>query len=203
YSVWNKSYEDRLERNQTYWWNISFSYVYETQELYDYYEEYGERPEWRYQILVARSFEEDRLGGVKVSTFIAGDEGDFAHGRRRGGVDENSFDIQNDVITLTTSEKVFRIDDTTKAEAFENNLLAEGVRYSYSVVGFNDQNNQGFMLLEQLTGIQTPSADNAWSLQKDQVWTGGSTFTAAIEASTGQLIYTTSIEGSELASIFG
>ncbi|MGA1820310.1 MAG: hypothetical protein ACMUHU_04795 [Thermoplasmatota archaeon] len=202
-SAWNKSFEDRLERNRTYWWNLTFSYVYDQDELYDYYQENGEWPEWRYRILVGRSFEEGRTGDVKVSTFIAGDEGDNAHGRRRGGLGEGSFDVGNEVVTLTHSERILRIDDDIKAEAFENNMLKDGVKFYYSVVGFNEQNNQGLLLLQQLTGIQTPTADNAWSLQKDQVWTGGSTFTAAIEASTGQLIYTTAIEGSELASVFG
>ncbi|MGA1872470.1 MAG: hypothetical protein ACMUHY_02255 [Thermoplasmatota archaeon] len=202
-SGWNRSFEDRLERNQTYWWNLTFSYVSSNENMYEYREKNGEWPEWRYRILVARSYEESRTGDTKVSTFIAADEGDSAHGRRRGGIDEESFDLSSEVVTLTHSEKILRIDDDVKSEAFENNQLTEGIRFYYSLVGFNEQNNQGLLLIQQLTGIQTPTANNAWSLQKDQVWTGGSTFSAAIDANSGQLLYVTSVEGSELASIFG
>ena len=96
-----------------------------------------------------------------------------------------------------------RIDNTVKDTVFENNKLTEDVAFYYGVVGVNEQNNQGMLLIQQLTGVQTPTADNAFGIQNGQVWTGGSTFSTAVDANTGQLLYVTSIEGSELASIFG
>ncbi|MBN1390062.1 MAG: hypothetical protein JXA22_05410 [Candidatus Thermoplasmatota archaeon] len=201
-ALWNRSYEDRLERNQTYWWNLTFSYVYEDEELWEYYEENEEWPEWRYTILVARSSEESWNGDKEVSTFIAGDEGDKYFGRRRGGVSEESFNANDEMVTLTHSEKIFRIDDTVKTGAFQDNVLTDDVWFSYSLVGVNEQNNQGLVLIQQITGIKTPTSDNSWSLQKDQVWSSGATLTSSVDANTGQLLSVMTDDGSELASIF-
>lgn len=206
-SVWNKSTEDRLGRNTTYWWNLTFCSVYEMEEMIEYYEENEEWPYWRYRILVARSVEEDRTGRTRISTFIAGDEGDKAHGLRQvwwgDGINQDNLALENTILTLTHAEKIMRIDNTVKDTVFENNKLKEGVDFYYGVVGVNAQNNQGLLLIQQLTGVQTPTADNAFGLQSGQVWEGGSTFSTAVDANTGQLLYVTSIEGSELAGIFG
>ncbi|MBN1540359.1 MAG: hypothetical protein JW939_09465, partial [Candidatus Thermoplasmatota archaeon] len=202
-AVWNKSYEDRFERNRTYWWNLTFSYVYKGSEMWDYREENDEWPEWRYTILVARSYDEPITGDIKISTFIAGDEGQDHFGRRRGGVNGDNIDLNTKMTTLTDSERIFRIDDDVKSEVFEGNQLVDDVWYAYSIVGFNEQNAQGLVLMQQLTGIQTPTSDNAWSLQKEQVWSGGSTFTSSVDTNTGQLLYVMAVEGSALASIFG
>jgi hypothetical protein len=210
-SVWNKSTEDNLGRNTTYWWNLTFCYVYEMEEMIDYYEENEDWPSWRYRILVARSVEEDRFGEPTTSTFIAGDEETSEerepHGYQRvwwgDGINQDNLALENEILTVTHAEKIMRIDNTVKDTVFEGNKLTEGIDFYYGVVGVNEQNNQGMLLLQQLTGVQTPTADNAFGLQSGQVWTGGSTFSTAVDANTGQMLYVTSIEGSELASIFG
>jgi hypothetical protein len=209
-SVWNRSTEDNLGRNTTYWWNLTFSYVYDMDEMIEYYEENEDWPYWRYRILVARSVEEDRLGNAKISTFVAGDESTTEerepHGYQRvwwgDGINQDNLALDNNVLTLTHAEKILRIDNTVKDTVFEGNKLVEGIDFYYGIVGVNEQNNQGMLLLQQLTGVQTPTADNAFGLQSGQVWTGGSTFSTAVDANTGQMLYVTSIEGSELASIF-
>jgi hypothetical protein len=206
-STWNRSTEDRRGRNTTYWWNLTFAYVYDMEEMRDYYETNDDWPEWRYRILVARSVEETLGGDPKISTFISRDREDEYHGLRKvqwsDGVNDETFVLDNQVLTLTHSEKIFRIDNKVKEETFENNKLTEGVKFYYGVVGLNDGNAPGMLLIEQLMGIQLPTADNAYIIQKDQVWTGGSTFSAAVESNTGRMVYVTSVEGSELASIFG
>jgi hypothetical protein len=206
-STWNRSTEDRRGKNTTYWWNLTFSYVYDMEEMQEYYEENEEWPEWRYRLLVARSVEETLSGDTEISTFISRDRDDDYHGPRMvrwsDGVNEENLNLDSQILTLTHSEKIFRIDNKVKEEVFENNKLTEGVYFYYGVVGLNDGSAPGMILIEQLMGIQLPTADNAYILQKDQVWTGGSTFSTAVESNTGRMVYVTSVEGSELASIFG
>jgi len=205
-STWNMSTEDRRGKNTTYWWNLTFAYVYEMDEMSEFYETNDDWPEWRYRILVARSVEETSTGNTRISTFISRDREDDYHGLRKvrwsDGVNEENLVLDNQVLTLTHSEKIFRIDNKVKEQVFSNNKLTEGVYFYYGVVGLNDGTAPGMLLIEQLMGIQLPTADNAYIIQKDQVWTGGSTFSAAVESNTGRMVYVTSVEGSELASIF-
>jgi hypothetical protein len=70
-------------------------------------------------------------------------------------------------------------------------------------VAVNEDQNPGLTLIEQLTGISTPTADNAFGFQNDNIWESGKTFSAAVDANTGQMLYVTSVEGSQLATIFG
>ncbi|MGA1821886.1 MAG: hypothetical protein ACMUIG_05110 [Thermoplasmatota archaeon] len=200
---WNRSTEDNRKTNTTTWWNITLGYVVEPEE---YYEGYGEEdwkpPEWQYRILVAHSVDE-KLTGTETSTFIARDEGDHSHGYIRGAVGADDIAVSGKILTTTHAEKILRIDSKVKAETFESNKIREGVNFYYGIVGMSRDQNPGFALIEQLTGIQSPTVQNAYLIQDDQVWTSGSTFSAAVEANTGRLVYVTTIEGSQLASIFG
>lgn len=204
-SVYNISKEDRLGRNTTKWWNLTFSYAYDLEEMIEYYEENEDWPEWRYRILVARSDDESRQG-TTVSRFIAGDEGDNRHGRLRtwwdGGVVKDNLQLNSRILTLTHSEKILKLDSRVKENAFENGRIKEGVQFYYGIVTVNEDQNPGLTLIEQLTGISTPTANNAFGFQNDNVWESGSTFSAAVDANTGQMLYVTSVEGSQLAAIF-
>jgi len=59
-----------------------------------------------------------------------------------------------------------------------------------------------FDILQTLTGLERPAADHAWNFQYNTVWSGGETFTAAVDVQTGALIYYMEISGSTLAGIF-
>jgi hypothetical protein len=204
-SVYNISTEDRLGNNKTQWWNLTFSYVFTFQELIDYYEENEEWPEWRYRILVARSVYEDRQGTV-VSRFISRDEGDQRHGRTiarwDAGIMKDNLNLNSRILTMTHGEKILKIDSQVRENAYENGIIKENVLFYYGIVGVNENNNPGLTLVEQLTGISTPTADNAIGFQQNNVWETGSTFSAAVDANTGQLLYVTSVEGNQLAAIF-
>ncbi|MEA3557910.1 MAG: hypothetical protein U9R75_01525 [Candidatus Thermoplasmatota archaeon] len=217
-TFWNRSTEDNYrDADEIHRWNLTFSYVYEHDELLEYYDDWDEEeedeegrgynlPEWRYTILVSRAFGFDGEEG-RVDTYIEKDEGDDYHGYRKiwygEGVMEDNLDLGNKILTLTHAEKILRIDNDVKDHAFKNNLLTDDTVFFYGIIGVNEENNQGLVLIEQLTGIQTPTADNAFSLKKAGVYETGSTFGAAVDANTGQLLYVNSIEGSELASLFG
>ncbi len=205
-SVFNISKEDLLGRNTTQWWNLTFSFAYDLDEMIDYYETNDDWPQWRYRILVARSDDQNRQG-TTVSRFISRDEGDERFGRLRtrwgSGVMKDNLRLNSRILTLTHSEKIMKLDPDVKANAFDNGRISEGVKYSYGVITVNEDQNPGLILLEQLTGISTPTADSAFGIQNDNVWESGSTFSAAVDANTGQMLYVTSVEGSQLAAIFG
>jgi hypothetical protein len=118
-------------------------------------------------------------------------------------VGANDISASGKVLTTTHAEKILRIDPMVKTKTFESNKIREGVTFNYFIGGMSQDQNPGFALIEQLTGIQTPTFENAYLIQDDQVWTSGSTFSAAVDGNTGRLVYVTTIEGSQLASIFG
>ncbi len=202
-AVFNETDIDLLGRNTTQFWNISYAYVSTSDEFYQYYRDYGEWPEWSYRINIARSIVTDVQGNTVESIYIFKDEGDDRHGLRRGGMSETDLKMGTKLLTITHAEKIFRIDDEIKAMAFKNNNLKKDISFTYTVLGINSDNKPGMTLIQQLTGLSMPTSDNAYMIQAGQVWTGGSTYSAAVDANSGQLLYVTEIEGSELASIFG
>ena len=202
-SRWNQSKEDARGRNRTTWWNLTFAYVTDGDEYYQYYQENEEHPEWKYRILVARSYKEGILEDT-VSTFISKDEGDDRHGRLRGAVSENDITSSSQLLTSTHAEKILRLDDEVKSRMFENNKLGEDTVFYYiGDVGLNQQQNPGIMLIEQLTGIQQPVVNNVYLVQKETIYESGDTFSAAVDGNTGRYLYITEVEGSALASVFG
>lgn len=201
-SVFNISTEDRLGNNETKWWNLTFSYAFDREELEEYYEEYEEWPEWRYRILVARSYLDDRSGTV-ISKFISRDEGDDRHGRLRGGTDKEELNLNSRIITMTHAEKILKIDPEVKAKAYDNANINEDVLFYYGLIGLTTESTPGLVLIEQMTGISTPTADNAVGFRQDSVWETGSMFSSAVDANTGQMLYVTNIQGSQLAMLFG
>jgi hypothetical protein len=205
-SVYNTSKEDRLGRNSTQWWNLTFSYVFDLDELIEYYEDTEEAPYWRYRLLVARSTDET-IQGSTVSTFISRDEGDDYHGTLKAwwgeGIMKDNLQLNSRILTLTHSEKILKLDSRVKANAFENGRIKDDIQFYYGIVGITDEQNPGLVLIEQLTGISTPTANNAFGFQNQNIWESGTTFSAAVDANTGQMLYVTSVEGSQLAAIFG
>ena len=200
---WNQSQEDARGRNRTTWWNLTFSYVTTQEEYYDYYRENDEPPEWKYRILMARSYKDGILEDT-VSTFISRDEGDDRHGRMRGAVSKNQITSASKLLTSTHSEKILRSDQEVKSRLFENNKLGEDTVFYYiGDVGLNQQTNPGIMLIEQLTGIQQPEVNNVYLVQKETIYESGDTFSAAVDGNTGRYLYITEVEGSALASVFG
>ncbi len=202
-AVFNETDIDLLGKNTTQFWNISYAYVATSEEYHQYRRDYGEWPEWAYRINIARSIETDLQGNTVESIYIFKDEGDDRHGLTNGAMSETDLKMGTKLLTTTHAEKIFRVDDEIKAMAFKNNNLKKDINFTYTVLGINSDNNPGMTLIQQLTGLSMPTSDNAYVIQAGQVRTGGSTYSAAVDANTGQLLYVTDIEGSELASIFG
>ncbi len=202
-AVFNKTDIDLLGTNTTQFWNLSYAYVTTSEEFYQYYRDFGERPKWSYRINIARSIETDIQGNTVESIYIFKDEGDDRHGLTRGAMSESDLKMGTRLLTTTHAEKIFRVDDEIKAMAFKNNNLKKDIQFKYTVLGINSDNNPGMMLIQQLTGLSMPTSDNAYEVKAGEVWTGGSTYSAAADANSGQLLYVTEIKGSELASIFG
>ncbi len=206
-SVWNRSTEGILNKNTTTWWNLSFAYLYDMKEMEDYYTANDDWPEWRYRVLVATSVEATPRGGTEISTFISKDEGDPYHGRRKvywgDGVHNENLQLASNLLTLTHAEKILRSDSEVRSECYQGNYLTDDTVFYYGVVGVNEGNNPALTLISQITGITTPTADNAFGLQKANVWETGGTFSSATDANTGRLLYVTKVEGSQLAAIFG
>ncbi|MCU0799206.1 MAG: hypothetical protein MUC62_05985 [Candidatus Thermoplasmatota archaeon] len=206
-SVWNRSTEGIINKNTTTWWNLTFAYIYDMKEMEDYYTANDDWPEWRYRVLVATSVEEGPRGEKEISTFISKDDGDPYHGRRKvywgDGVHKENLQLASNLLTLTHAEKILRSDSEVRSECYQGNYLTDDTVFFYGVVGVNEGNNPALTLISQITGITTPTADNAFGLQKENVWETGGTFSAATDANAGRLLYVTKVEGSQLAAIFG
>jgi hypothetical protein len=57
-------------------------------------------------------------------------------------------------------------------------------------------------IIETITGITLPSSKYSWAVQQGTVYRSGNTFSAAVDAETGLLIYVMEIDGTELYGIF-
>jgi len=203
--------------NTTQFWNLSFSRAYTMEEMTDYYmehnegdetreDDYDDWPEWKYTVQVARSVEETR-DGEKVSIFISGDEGRDGYGRRRvrwdNGIVKDQVSLNSKILTITHGEKILKTDQRVKDTAYEDNVIKENVWFYYGIVGVSEQSTPGLSLIQQLTGITTPTADNAIGFQQDSLFQEGTMFGAAVDANSGRQIYVVSVEGDELATFFG
>jgi hypothetical protein len=201
-SVYNTSQEDRLGRNTTQWWNLTFSLVASNEEVWDYYQTNDDWPQWRYRILVARSTE-DRITGPQISTFISKDEGDDYHGRRDGALDDRYLGLNDEILTLSAADRILKSDPEVSSRAYDGGILKDDVPFYYGIVGVSQSTMPSLQLIEQIMGFKTPTSDNAYGLQVGSVWETGSMFGSAVDANSGQLLYVTSIEGSQLSAIFG
>lgn len=206
-STYNITTETNLGNdNRTQFWNLTFSKAYDMDEMYDYYQDNEEWPEWKYTIQIARSVEETR-NGEKISIFIAGDEGRDGYGRRRvrwdNGIVKDQLTLNSRILTITHGEKILKTDQRVKETAYEDNVIKEDVLFYYGIVGISEQSTPGLALIQQLTGVTTPTANNAIGFRQNNVFEEGTMFSSAVDANTGQLLYVISVEGDELASFFG
>ena len=80
--------------------------------------------------------------------------------------------------------------------------MDDGFKYGCAVEAIETEERPGLDLIGTLTGINTPSARHAWWLQQDSVWESGSTFAAAQDAETGQLIFIMEADGNQLNTLF-
>ncbi len=206
-SVYNISNEYRVGNNRTQSWNLSFSYVFTWDEIENYYEMNDEWPYWRYKILVSKSVNDDPRG-AEISYYINRDEGDDHHGKVKAswgntGIMKDGLTLNSRIVTMTHGEKILKTDPDIRDKVYENGIIKDDIKFYYGIVGINQESNPGLTLIQQLTGISTPTADNAIGFQQGGVYETGSTFSAALDANNGQLLYVTNVEGSQLASIFG
>jgi len=115
--------------------------------------------------------------------------------------------MPSETLTLASSEDIMMKHPLVKeAVADRNGEIEWGdfeTYYGLSLVGMGGSANPGYELLELLTGIAMPSADYAWLIQFGTVYESGSTFTAAVDANTGEIVYVSDIEGTALMGLFG
>jgi hypothetical protein len=58
-------------------------------------------------------------------------------------------------------------------------------------------------MVQTLTGLEFPTTNTAWTVQKGTVWETGDTYMATVDAETGRLVMVTHIQGTALFGLFG
>jgi hypothetical protein len=187
-------------RTTEYIWNLTFS---DEPKDWDNYEDW--MPTNAYYINVTRRVTTRVIGGDDVETFI-----DTEHGEPRaywGYARIAEEDISEEMLTLAASEDVWSQFSNVRTKAYtglEQRVDFTDARYFYGIGGLDFAGGFGLDLLDQLTGIDVPNADLSWTLQVGNVWEGGNTLTATIDAETGRMVNIMQVEGPQsLALIFG
>ncbi len=188
----------------TYYWNLTFglkSNWWEEDEDEDQTEE--ERRESRnksYNLLVMEVIEKNVLTGY-TSTFHIPEDQDM--GRRRGGASYYKSDLEPLAVTVGSSVGIFKQDEEVREKGFDAfGRMDDGFKYGTIVEAIETDERPGLDLIGTLTGINTPSAKFAYWLQQDTVWETGSTFAAAVDAETGQMLFVMEMDGNQMNTIF-
>jgi hypothetical protein len=194
-------------------WNMTFGY-HPTQEEYEQYrEEYystGYVHQNRYNLRV--DLDKNRIlnplptqPDYEETMFIAEERGYL---NNSGPISKSSLD--DEILTLTTSEKIFRADTETADTIFQNpsepgeiwwDEPTYEVSYEFVVSG---ESSQADPIISTITGITFPPAPRmSWSIYKESLMSSGYMYGARLNAETGQLNYVVEIEGTALMGLFG
>lgn len=191
--------EDQLTRNTTYMWNLTFGYAATPEEYRAAYEATGEYPRFAYNILVAKSEMRNLLGDVvEVRRYILNDLGPV-----RGGAPMQRDEVGEELLTVSAAERLLRSDQEVRREVYSTGTLQENFRFFYVMGSIGYTSNPGLVLVSSLTGLTPPTSRLSYLVQSDTLYSSGNTFSAGIDAQTGQLLYVMSVEGTDLQSIFG
>ncbi len=204
---------DPDDKAGNYQWNMTFGY-HPTEEEYDEYQkeryETGYRQQNRYNIRVDLDRERNKnplptQPDYDETIFIAEERG-FMNGS--GPISKS--DLNDKILTLTSSEKIFK-EDTEIADELFNSPSESGeiwwddptheIAYEFVVSG---ESSLADPIISTITGITFPPAPRmSWTISKNSLMTGGYIYGARLDAETGQLNYVVEIEGTALMGLFG
>jgi len=198
----NKDKTDTTGKAGTYHWNLTFGLKFDW-----YSEEEEEKDEdgqssrnKSYNILVREIIEKNVITGYTNTFEIPPDQD---RGARRGGASYYKSELEYEAVTLGSSVSIFKQDEEVNDNGFDAfGRMEDGFKYGVMVEAIETDERPGLDLIGTLTGINTPSAKFAWWLQQDSVWETGSTFAAAMDAETGQMLFVMEADGNQLNQLF-
>jgi hypothetical protein len=196
-----------------YQWNMTFGYNPTEDEEDEYratYYETGYRQQNRYNLRV--DFDKERnlnplpsQPDYDETTFIAEERG-FLNGS--GPISKSS--LNDEILTLTSSEKIFKKDAEISDAIFQNpsepgeiwwDEPTYEISYEFVVSG---EASTADPIISTITGITFPPAPRmSWSIYKESLLTSGYIYGARLDAETGQLNYVVEIQGTALMGLFG
>lgn len=196
---------DPEKRAGKYNWNLSFGYKPNEEEAIEAWEnarDYDEYPYWGYYVNISHNVTYKPGPGLDKydeSTKI------INQGRHNwGDAPLSKPQIDDETVTLASSEELFKIDNKVKNRIFDNNEIDfNDLSYALAMGSITSSSMPGMEIIETITGITLPTSRYSWALQEGKVFPEGSTFSAAVDAETGQLLYVLDVTGTELYGIFG
>ncbi|MEM4729702.1 MAG: hypothetical protein QXH42_08110 [Thermoplasmata archaeon] len=192
---------DINNRAGTYRWNLTFSFQ-PTRAEYQDARERGES-NFSYSIVVIKNVTRRLVGLKTVYTELVQIEHDW--GLRRGTSQLPRERMAPEGCTLASGEDIMLLHPEVRARVLSSRtgeIDWKDNNYYLGVAGLGG-GGAGYQLIETLTGIQFPSADYAWFVQTNSLYREGTTFGAAVDVETGQLVYVLDVEGTALLGIFG
>lgn len=203
---------DPNDKAGNYQWNMTFGYHPTEEEEREYWQEYyetGYRQQNRYNLRV--DFDKERninplpsQPDYDETTFIAEERGFL-----NGSIPISKSDLKNEILTLTSSELIFKTDTDIADEIFENPSEPGEIWWddptheiSYEFV-LSGESTQSDPIISTLTGITfPPNPRMSWSIYKESLMSSGYMYGARLDAETGQLNYIVEIEGTALMGLF-
>lgn len=178
----------------TYWWNLTFGHNPSR-------EEWEKDDHWKYSYNIKIECDiEKHLGSYDETLSIAEELG-----LRNGSSPKSRSEFNPYMLTLTSSEELLKQDEAVQENAVDRNGeidFDEDTTYSFGVGDISMETLPGLDLIGTLTGITFPEFESGWTLQKGTIWENGETFSAGVDAETGQLLYVTHIKGTVLSIAF-
>lgn len=182
-----------------YWWNLSFGHERE------WGEEWGSDSQYRYTVLVQKETTIERYLPTKEykDTYSLL----WDSGPRNGSSPVSASDISSRVVTMKSSEDIFKSDErvvdsfyTTLAGIEKEELdWGEGDETKYTLGASSGEQGFGMDLIGSLTGIQTvTTVKYYWSVEQEDLMEGGAYSSATLDAETGRLVNLMEIKGTAL-----
>ncbi len=181
-------------------WNLSFGYKPTMNERREARES-DEDPHWGYYVNL--SFNVTKQPGIdKYSSFTKIiNDGQY----RYGDSPLTKSDVAERTLTLASSEEILKLDPDVKREIcgpVGNEINFNDLYYSLVMGSVTTSTMPGMEIIETITGITLPTSRYSWSLQKGSVYLAGNTYSTAVDAETGQMLFILKIEGTDLYGMF-
>ncbi len=196
-----------------YQWNMTFGYHPTEEEQDEYRETYyetGYRQQNRYNLRV--DFDKERNINPLPSqpdyddTIFIAEERGFLNGSNP--ISKSS--LNDEILTLISSEKIFKADSEVANEIFNNPSEPDEIWWddptheiSYEFV-VSGESSDADPIISTITGITFPPAPRmSWTIYKENLLASGYVYGARLDAETGQLNYVMEIQGTALMGLFG
>jgi hypothetical protein len=204
YYNFSKTAKDKTDPDRkagTYDWNLTFGVKFNWWEEEEEIDEDGHSSRNRtYNLLVKEVIEKNVISGYTHTFYIPADKD---RGRRRGGASYYRSDLDSDAVTLSSSISIFKQDEDVSEKGFDAlGYMEDEFKYGVLIEAMETEERPMLDLVGTLTGINTPSARFGWWLQQDTLMESGSTFAAALDAETGQILFVLEADGTQLNTIF-